>query len=156
MNPIKRPKVSETENDLLKQQEEFLAQTSRKKNDDKKSDAEIGNKNESVLADPHDIPKIICKIIERDVNDYKFTPNVNRNADGFPKAIRRNVELDSTGGRQSIFAKQFCHRKETTRKNFAETKLISNLVSGEGLGVENWKNEIEINFEKNTKNMLKI
>lgn len=151
MNPIKRPKVSETEDDLLKQQQEFLAQTSHKKDDDKKSDAEIENKNESVLADAHDVPKIICNIIERDVNNYKFTPNINRSADGFPKAIRRNVELDSAGGRQSIFARQFGRRKETTRRNFSETKFISNLVSGEGLGVENWKNEIEKIKQENDK-----
>jgi hypothetical protein len=142
MNSIKRPKRGETEEDLIREQNEFMIKNKLQKVNNKSNDLQ---KSEDKIADNHDLPLIVCNIVEKNVNHFDTNPNFESmsklSSNGFPKAMRRSDDLVPKRGK-SLFAQQMdnnCKEYQTSDDSIAES-----VVTGMGLGTNDWRHQIEV------------
>lgn len=161
----KRPNRKESEDDILRQQEEFL----RQKKSRSKVPSPESNKQQSVnsadnattekattdLTTPKGIVGLVhssMQIVERDLghNPEYAMLYVNRNMNvaqtesGFPFAeniLTKGTDTSTRG--PSLYAQKFLKKTVSSDQN-DEKKLVSDsgIVSGDGLGSEHWKRDI--------------
>ena len=156
----KRPSNRETEDDLLRLQEEFLKKNSQQGGKVKKTQNVTSNEKTVCDGDVKkvaiDLVKLNCKIVERDVvvspqYSMLFVNQKNStNEKGFPVAesiFQSNISLPSK--KQSLYAQKFLNKNKMTSLN--EKVVDGGIVSGIGLGGHNWKNEMNRIREENQK-----
>lgn len=149
MSFVPRPNRDESEEDLLRQQEEFLrnkgvsAGHQQQKVDDK-NDKHQNESTESQI-------ELITDIMERNVlSDYdNYVPeNVSC---GFPVASRRKVINSAPREGKSIFAQQMSKKNNDVTMNEAvPLKTVKEgRITGIGLGTENWQQEMNFIKQEN-------
>ena len=161
MNSLpKRPKRGETEEDLLRQQKQFLTQNNIKQNDYISQQIDDQNSEpEKTIADNHDLPQIVTNIVEKNVDNFgeffaKSDSIFRQTSDGFPKAVRRGDNLVTNSGK-SLFAQHMSKVcPQNTVQSFATTSseamdsspnnlmTTESVISGEGLGINDWNSDI--------------
>lgn len=154
----KRPARDEDEDDLLRQQEQFLRKnkiTTVRNNPPVQLSPEKDR-----LKDNYDTVPFKCTIVEREVQvkngqysmAYVRQPEVAMNGEGFPLAqnISKTVVVVPTKKR-SLYAQKFLSKNPVTTVD-SEINNHS-IVTGIGLGGENWRQEM-LNIKSENKKLI--
>lgn len=164
---IQRPNSKETEDDLLEQQIRFLNKSNNNKKCKSQHENQIVNETfeeSKQFKDNHDIANIKFKIIEKNIvaNPPVFNDTFRHNSD-FPETFSLESIPKCNSSRKntskpglSLYAQMKNKIKEDSQSN--DNKMLENhdLITGTGLGGQNWQkdiSEIKMNNQKMIENM---